>query len=492
MAARSSIIFVSNTISDSSGSQGGVVYMINSSLVMQYSTFEHNLALRLSNIAKGGMIYSIEESTISMKLCTFRSNSAWYSGVIYYEGTNLTLNIEYCYFRYNYANGEGGVFYFTKPYLSSETLAKINAKISIRDSKFHGNRIGNKGGVIYSASTANLAITDNTNVFTKNSGPEGAIMYVASFSSTIKSSNTYINDNCATKQGIVFLQGTTASYWGVRFTQNKGSVLIAIEADVTFLWKMEFIGNKAHQSLVHFNGGAISSIRSVIKFNADCKLSNNEAHTFGGAIVSLNSHIHILGNTYISNNRAVLGGGLYLYQSELLCKNVINTNENLANSSGGGIYSSMSFIRLSDKGSLVYVKNHAQFGGGMFLTRNSKINIQGLPVGEGFLLWSLRVLLVYNVASKGGGIFIDDETNSFSCWSPLLGQYLEDECFIQATLSFNQQYLTYLIFKENEATHGGSDIYGGLIDRCRPSPLSSDKPLVDYILSLSNIKKTHL
>ena len=485
LKSRITIEGTSSTIGNSHGSKGGVVLMINSSMLLKYSTFEHNLALSKT----GGVIYATEVCSISMEVCTFRSNSAWYGGVNYYDGTNLTLKIDLCYFFYNHAHGEGGVFYFTK---AREALA--NVSLSIKDLRFKGNHVGNKGGVIFSGSLIYLTIYDDKNEFEHNSAPEGAVIYVVSDSmiSIIKSSNSYIRYNSANKQGIVFLGGTRAIYLGVKFVDNNGTALIAIEADITFEWKVEFFGNKAHRSSAHFNGGAISSIRSVVKFNAyeECKLTRNEAHTFGGAIASLNSHIHIFSDTHISNNRAVIGGGLYLYQSELFCKKKFKINENFANSSGGGIYLSMSFIRLSYKGSLVNVRNHAQFGGGVFLTRNSKFSIQGVP---GLAYHSLRILLLYNTASRGGAIYVDDETNSLPCRSQSLGEYLEDECFIQATLPFGHDDLVkFLLFRENEATHGRSDIYGGLIDRCRPSPLSSDKPLRDFLFSVSNIEKASI
>ena len=483
-ALRSIITITSSTISDSHGSQGAVVQMINSSLAMRSSNFEHNFAL--SNT--GGVIYATKVCIISMETCTFRSNSAWYGGVIYCDGANFNLNIVLCYFYYNYANGEGGVFYFTD---ASEIIGESNVSLSIKNSKFEGNHVGNKGGVIYSERIIYLIISDDHNEFKNNSAPEGAIMYIASILSTIKSFNSYISYNKASKQGIVLLQGTRATYFGANFLYNNGTALIAIEADITFEWRMEFTGNKAqYQHFAHFNGGAISSIRSIVKFNADCKINRNEAHTFGGAIVSRNSHIHILKDAYISSNRAVMGGGLYLYQSELFCKDEVNINENVANSSGGGIYSSMSFIRISEKGSMVYVRNHAQFGGGIFLARNSKFNIQEIPGQQ--TIRSSRILLLFNNASRGGAIYVDDDTNSFSCRSQSLDEHLEDECFIQTTQQFGHDELKFLLFRENEAMHGGSDIYGGLIDRCRPSPLSSNKPLIDYLLSLSNIQEASI
>ena len=488
-AMRSSVIFLNNNISDSRASQGGVVYMINSSVAMQYSIFEHNFAQ--SDAERGGVIYSMDESSISMKSCIFRSNSAWYGGVIYYEGLYLDLSISDCNFLYNSAESQGGVLYLTKPYRFSK--AQENVKLIIVNSKFQGNRVKFQGGVIFSVQITHLTILDSKNMFIENSGSEGAVMYVESVSGTIESSNSCISHNNAIKQGAVVVKGPKITYSGIIFNGNKGSALIIIEADVIFQRKSSFIGNKAHNIESDINGGALSSIRSIIKFNAACELSENEAHLFGGAIVSFNSHIHVLNEISISRNKALLGGGIYLYQSELLCKREITIIKNFANSSGGGIYSSMSFIRLSDRGSLIYKENYAQFGGGIFFTRNSRINIQGRPGQEGKR--TLRLLLVYNEASKdGGGIFIEDETNSFSCSPPLLDDhvYLKDECFIQAIVRpfYWRAGLEYLHFNKNKARCSGPDIYGGLMDRCRPNPLSSEKPLnfIEHLLNISNIK----
>ena len=76
-ALKSRIIIEGSTIGSSHGSKGGVVLMINSSMLLKYSTFEHNFAL--SNT--GGVIYATEvcSTCISMEIYTFRSNSAWYA-----------------------------------------------------------------------------------------------------------------------------------------------------------------------------------------------------------------------------------------------------------------------------------------------------------------------------------------------------------------------------------------------------------------------------
>ena len=49
----------------------------------------------------------------------------------------------------------------------------------------------------------------------------------------------------------------------------------------------------------------------------------------------------------------------------------------------------------------------------------------------------------------------------------------------------------YIFFNLNEASEGGSDLYGGLFDRCTPQ-LYTDLRSMDYLLSISNIKEVSL
>ena len=85
---------------------------------------------------------------------------------------------------------------------------------------------------------------------------------------------------------------------------------------------------------------------------------------------------------------------------------------------------------------------------------------------------------------KGRAIFIEDAINSGGCFP-------DTECFIQVlTLHpYNYDVLTpYIHFEYNLAPGYGSDIYGGLFDRCIPSPFSTvykseeyfDKPRSKY------------
>ena len=81
-------------------------------------------------------------------------------------------------------------------------------------------------------------------------------------------------------------------------------------------------------------------------------------------------------------------------------------------------------------------------------------------------------------AFYGGGIYIDD---NFSCGAALSGQKVE--CFLYV----ESQSFPYLFFNLNEAKEGGSDLYGGIINRCYSDLFRTDK---QHILYLKNNNPT--
>ena len=66
-------------------------------------------------------------------------------------------------------------------------------------------------------------------------------------------------------------------------------------------------------------------------------------------------------------------------------------------------------------------------------------------------------------------MYVADDTNSATC-SP------DNECFIQTLILSTFVLLGFdtvnILISENTATEQGSDLFGGLLDRCIPSPFA--------------------
>ena len=485
----SSLKFDQSMLDNNHAGKGGVMFITKSTMDIQNCIFISNHAYGSSG--DGGVMYANMDSVWSAKSCQFKNNSAEFGAVVHVDNTNLEMRIEKCIFLYNKANIDGGVFYFNKNSKENNAAHVVTiSKLNIKQSNFQDNEAISNGGVYCKPYNSKLVIEDYDNVYRSNRAESGGVMYI--FDSTLEAYNTYATLNIAFQQGIVLLKNTRVTYSGMTFHKNFAPAITVIESEVHFDGKINFTANEEVDSGGKQSGGTITSTLSVLTFSGKGIFRKNRFDGYGGAICSINSIIHVFGDIELFNNWAIKGGGMYLYQSELLCKNKITFLENQANISGGGILSLNSFIRLSSKGSLLYTRNSAELGGGIFLTRSSKINVQGIPVRFSDTDWALTIRFIHNTAVYGGGIYIDDEANPLSCitsQSPLAG--FENECFFQARVRAVQTTIKYIYFNLNVASEGGSDLYGGLFDRCTPQ-LHEDLKSVAYLLIMSNIKKVSL
>ncbi len=212
-------------------------------------------------------------------------------------------------------------------------------------------------------------------------------------------------------------------------------------------------------------------------FTGISDLSNNQARR-GGAILAIESKIMMHGETTVANNTAIdsNGGGISLQQSDLEIKGSITISGNDA-VRGGGIHATSSTIALHQSPdyndqpwTLQLINNRAENGSGLYLEVSAKLYVLKSATGSDNLL-----IFQDNHASYGGAIYVDDNTNSRACLS-------DNECFIQ-TLALHQQDLVLFrsrlsILNNNNilffdmASEQGDTIFGGLLDRCNPSPFA--------------------
>ena len=510
-----------NVSSNSAVYDGGALYIVNSSINLSYSVFFNNKAIKKGGVillsqsimniqncifvknsasgvnGDGGVIYVKMKSVWSAKSCQFNNNSATFGAVMHIDNTNQRMQVERCTFHHNKADADGGVFYFNNDKKLNSTQISASTIVNITQSNFYGNEAKSKGGVYYKPYNNKLVIKDSDNVYKRNQAENGGVMHISG--SVLKASNTYAALNAASKQGIVLLSNSRISYSGaITFDKNLGSVIIGMESEICFHGKMNFTANENRNSTGRQEGGAITATLSVIIFSGQGIFMQNRASGYGGAICSVNSIIHVLGDTRFFNNMAARGGGIYLYQSDLLCKHNLHLIDNNASISGGGMHFRNSFIRISSQGSLLFTRNSAKLGGGIFLTRSSNINVQGTPHPgiDTETPWAVTIRFIHNLAAvHGGGIYIDDNANPLSCIaesdpeSPSAG--LENGCFFQvARISSINTSIKYMYFNLNEAVNGGPDLYGGLFDRCTPIYRLFNHGKfgsVSYLLSFSNI-----
>ena len=499
--SKSFIIKNSTFTNNSADYYGGVIFTSDSSFNITSSTFTNNSA------GHTGGVMATSNSSFNINSSTFTNNSAaaYCSGVM--DTINSLFNITSSTFTNNSA-ANGGVMYtsFSSFNITSSTFTNNNAAdydggvmdtfvslFSITCSTFTNNSAARYGGVIYTSDSFN--ITNSS--FTNNSAADGGVM--STFDSLFNIiSSTFTNNSAATSGGVAQASISSFNIIGSSFYANKanryGGIIVTIgstthSTNCTFDYNtgslyifnsnLTFSGytrleNCAEQSNktaeAREEGGAITSFQSILIFAGVSSLSNNQARR-GGAIVTIESKIMLYGETTIANNTATVssGGGISLQQSDLEVRRncIISDNDAVR---GGGIHATSSTIAVYQPGTLQFINNRAENGSGLYLEANAKLYALKIERSSRNAR-SEHLLFRDNHANYGGAIYVADNTNAGAC-SP------DNECFIQ-TLALHQSStnvrkheLINILFYGNTASEQGANIFGGLLDRCIPSPFA--------------------
>ena len=527
----SDVSIVNSKFTDNTAVTGGALFVHNSSLRVVKSGFCHNRAgdinVENSNINAddyyylGGGVMLISDSSCTITNSIFTNSAAYFGGVMYVLQftAGSQLSITNCTFSNNSAAIMGGVML-----ISGSSLNIIGSSFTNNSCIASAEGLG--GGVMVTFSSS-LNIFSST--FTNNSAHlEGGVMKILNGSSININNTNFTSNSAANAGGVICASHSSFNIVGSNFFDNKanrtGGIMVTIECSVhitdgifdhnlgslyIFNSNLTFSGYilncKEPSKTVTIDitistiirgtitistharpeGGAITSFRSTVIFTGVSNLLNNQARR-GGAILAIESKIMVYGEITVANNTATLtnssGGGISLQQSELDIKGNTTISGNDADR-GGGIHATSSTIAVYQPFTLRFINNRAKNGSGLNLESAAKLYIMKPATGSEHLL-----IFQNSHASYGGAIYVDDDTNSGACSS-------ENECFIQ-TLALHQELrigLTYnnILFFGNTASEQGANIFGGLLDRCIPSPFAEAYALhytgVSYIGNISNL-----
>ena len=484
-----SFTITSSTFTNNSATySGGVMYTIDGSFTITSSTFTNNSATRY-----GGVMHTYYGS-FTITSSTFTNNSATrYGGVMrtYYGSFTITSST----FTNNSATRYGGVMrtYYGSFTITSSTFTNNSATYSgvmdtsdgsfnITSSTFTNNSATYAGGVMATSSTSSTYLLIITNcTFTNNSATRygGVIFCFAPLRRDQEPLNIYSSSFYTNKAdgygGIMFTIGCSTHIADSAFDHNLGSLYIfnsnlTISGCTTFENCAEPSNKTATEdALTRQEGGAITSFQSTVIFTGATSLLNNQARR-GGAILATESKIMIYGKkTTIANNTATSsnGGGISLHQSDLEIKGNCNISHNHA-MRGGGIHATSSTVAVYQPATLQFINNRAENGSGLYLEVNPKLYI--LKSRPTYIFNIDEHLLVFsgNHASYRGTVYVADDTNSGACSS-------DNECFIQTLSLYQDNYVldtVNILFSDNTASGQGANLFGGLLDRCIPSPFA--------------------
>ena len=474
MVTSGSTIDIDNSIitHNSARDSGGVMVTYNDRVSISSSAFTGNIA----EVFVGGVMVSFGDSSFSISNSNFTSNRATLGGVMY-TSDDSSFSISNSNFTSNSAT-LGGVmrtFGDSSFSISNSNFTSNNAKyggvmdtsddssFSISNSNFTSNS-ATLGGVMRTFDDSSFTISNSN--FTSNSAKYGGVMDTSDDSS-FSISNSNFTSNSATLGGVMrTFDDSSFTISNSNFTSNSatyGGVMDTVGNSRFSIGYSSFTSNNAT------SGGVIHTFGDF-SFNSINSIFTSNSAEDGGAILAIESTVIINGEITIANNNMTaidnsIGGGISLRQSRLEIRGKCNLVNNSA-VRGGGIHATSSIIAVYQPGTLQLINNNAESGGGMYLEFNSKLYV--IKHKTAFL----RIYLLNftgNSASYGGAVYVADDTNSGTC-SP------DNECFIQIlSLHLTNYYsrdTVNILLSGNTATAQRSDLFGGLLDRCVPSPFA--------------------
>ena len=304
------------------------------------------------------------------------------SSVLYFQGNTFDRNIAMGIGNAFYGGGHGGgiaAFFSTITFAGNNVFANNSAQgsfasaggaiyLTLCEAHFNGN----------SSFVANLAYapSDQT-LFSLFSFQTGGGIQIESSNVTFAGS-TIIEQNVAVQSGAgIQVQNSSVDFSGdTLFANNSLGGLWVQSSTITFTGNAVFLGNSA------LFGGGIAATGSLVSFNGFVSFIENSATTQGGAIWMVKDNSDSLfgasvstflappkppilrndGNLTIERNTAPLGGGIYLFYSEMISLGDVAFLHNAADVAGGIVVLN---ANMTSVGSTTFLYNSATLAGAL-------------------------------------------------------------------------------------------------------------------------------
>ena len=437
--------------------------------------------------------------TIDSSIFQFNKASSYHGGALYIGVTGTRTTITNTTFIGNSAGGTGGAMI----YYGSSSSFSVSRSSFINNNAYRGGAIDFLEGTLkssFNVYTHNSALNVGgaiSNVrktvlegdtFHNNQAPQGAAVYCEGINTTTLT-NCNFSKNTGGDSVVFFNQGKVEFMDNNIFQLNQGS-LYAVHSHVSFIGVTQFTNNTGKSE------GAFTGVSSSITFESSSEtvISGNKA-IIGAGIYVEQSTLSFFGNILIENNVAeIAGGGIFVFHSSVLFGENFRINEigftdkNISIShnkakNGGGLYLSVSTTSHSYGITSIFGNKATQSGGGIFLESNSAVTIN---YNQDWTDQGLNFKL--NSAVKGGAVYVADVDDGSCVNEQKSGCFLqtiaynhgvENPNFISIS-KVNKNSPIVMNFENNTANEAGSDMYGGLLDRCTVSLVSAKDTSVKY------------
>ena len=292
-----------STFKHNIANDGGGIESVNATLDFNGCIFENNTSL----VTDTGALTAVSNSTVKIRNCVFRKNTAGRYGPAMQFFTTVYVDIENSTFENNFAQYGAGAIY-----------VENDITLCIKDSYFVNNSANRGGGVMIGGLTTTLIVTDSHFINnTAITGAGGAIDYFGNI--TLKNTH-FINNRAGYRGGAIgkttnvnqtYVQIEDCSFVG-NFAQLDGGAIFCLECTLKFI-RPEFFRNH-----VQNEGGAVFvTTNSQLEVENGNFTGNYVKYGNGGAVmITDQSSIDMKGGNFDENSAIYGGGALYTYASK--------------------------------------------------------------------------------------------------------------------------------------------------------------------------------
>ena len=332
----------STFIKNRAAANGGVLVAINSSFIIVSSTFTNNIA------SSGGIFFTHMCSFNVIESIFSGNNATWYGGVA--VAIDSSFNIISSTFSNNTAVIYGGVMVAIH--------RKTQSTFAIFNSMFIYNRaVTNKGGVVFTTESSFSIIASE---FTSNTATTGGVLFVASRSVFVIINSTF-KDNIATQFGGVMVAiNVSFTITTSNFTNNCAEISGVIQAHTQSSFSI--IDSTFTNNIATEYGGILYTSRSSFTITGG-KFRNNRAGTSGGVLYARSNFLSkITSSVFTNNSPGPHGGVIDIIGSVFNFTGCIFTENHAISHISGVVITEMSILTVSNS---TFNSNSAPLGGGI-------------------------------------------------------------------------------------------------------------------------------
>jgi hypothetical protein len=388
---------------------GGGIYSDSSNIVIIDATISGNITTKISGGGGGGGLYLTGPGEIIIDLTTIISNiSKTVGGGILNAGNTTMLRIINGSDIINNSASSGGGIFTLSPLTVDSSIIRFNTASLILEGS---------GGGIRCHSCQSLSVVNSSQISNNTAMASGGGISVFSTSAVdVELINSTFTGNNLTNSD---------SSFGGGISQDGGTILIdtctissnsgATNGGGVFLFDLDSVAD------------SVRIINSQF-FNNTTSLTNSGP---GGGALYLSEifSAHIFGSEFSANYSSRNGGGINVFDSDLIVSDSIISNNN-ALFEGGGIHAEDCDLIIKNSSIIQNeaidfpVLSYGNLGGGGIKSLNSNLDIINSKINQ-------------NISNDiGGGIFYEGNTSNSISIKSVYG-ILSGEC-LPATLGFNE------------------------------------------------------